>query len=80
VPLIPGYNDSERNLRETAELGIKVKAEKLSLLHYHEWGKTKYTKLGRRYTWRQNKSPSKNNLQTIKSFVEELGIKVSIGS
>lgn len=49
IPLVPNYNDSESNLRQTAELASRIAADKISLLPYHEYGKHKYERLGREY-------------------------------
>ena len=38
VPLIPGYNDSEENLKATARFAKEIGAAKVSLLPYHVWG------------------------------------------
>ena len=81
MPLIPGYNDSKESLEKTAEFGIKIKAEKLSLLPYHEFGKEKYGKLNRVYPFeQQTQPPSKEYLQEIQGFIQDLGLKVSVGN
>ncbi len=49
MPLIPGYNDSVENLEAVARFGLEIGAEKVSLLPYHIWGKSKYERLGRKY-------------------------------
>jgi pyruvate formate lyase activating enzyme len=49
VPLIPGYNDSESDMRLVAELAKRINAEKISLLPYHEYGKQKYPRVGKEY-------------------------------
>ena len=36
VPPIPDFNDSESNMQKTAELASRTKAEKISLLPFHE--------------------------------------------
>ena len=50
VPLIPGVNDTEQNLRQTARwiAGAK-KLEKVELLPYHKTAGAKYAMLGREY-------------------------------
>lgn len=80
VPLIPGYNDSKGNLRKVVEFGRRMKAEKLSLLPYHDWGKAKYEKLGRTYLWEEIRPVSREYIEQIQRFIEALGMKVSIGN
>jgi pyruvate formate lyase activating enzyme len=49
LPVIPGYNDGDRYMQVLAERLQGMKAEKISLLGYHEWGRAKYQSLGRAY-------------------------------
>ncbi len=49
VPVLPGFNDSEPNMRATAELAARVGVEKVCLLPYHDWASEKYYRLGRCY-------------------------------
>ena len=49
VPVIPGYNDGDPYLQSLAARLQGMKAEKISLLGYHEWGRAKYQSLGRAY-------------------------------
>jgi len=52
VPIVPGLNDSDENMRQTSrfiaeDCGGRIK--QLQLLSYHELGKIKYTSLGIAY-------------------------------
>jgi len=73
IPLIPGINDGDENLRRTAELlkgsGNLVKVE---LLPYNKFTKTKYTSLGREYypPFDENKQPNINQ-----EYFTEFGIR-----
>jgi len=49
VPVIPGYNDSDKYMQTLAGRLPGMQAEKVSLLSYHEWGRAKYQSLGRAY-------------------------------
>lgn len=50
IPLIPGINDSEENLTQTAEfVSDKVKGARVTLLPYHRLGGMKYEQLGKPY-------------------------------
>ena len=79
-PLIPGYNDSGEHVRELAELGVKIGVEKFSILPYHEWGKAKYEKLGRRYPFKNAQTPSDEHIQELQRIIENMGLKVTIGN
>ena len=78
VPLIPGYNDSEENLEKVARLGIKMRAEKISLLPYHNWGTSKYKGLGRHYRLESVESLSDERIESLKGFIESFGLKVEL--
>jgi len=79
VPLIPGYNDSEENLREIAKFGLEIGVEKVSLLPYHLWGRSKYTKLGRRYPMERTLRPSDELVKRSREIIEGFGLKTTIG-
>jgi len=79
VPIIPGYNDSPEHIRRVAELSLEIGAEKLSLLPYHEFGRTKYKQLGREYPCRNIHPPSDEHMQQLKEIVEQCGMSASIG-
>jgi len=79
MPIVPGYNDSEENIKSAAEFLSKLRiVERVDLLPYHEYGKIKYKQLGREY--KVNTSPpTENKLKEIKSTLESYGLKVQIG-
>jgi len=78
IPLIPGYNDSRENIEKVAGLGVKIGAEKICLLPYHEWGKSKYEQLGRRYRFELTQSLSDEHVQRVRRLIEGFGLEVSI--
>jgi pyruvate formate lyase activating enzyme len=80
TPLIGGFNDSENYIRQVALLGKKIGAEKISLLPYHEGGKSKCEQLGRSYVFTGAAAPDDEHIDSLKQIVETLGIKTSIGS
>jgi pyruvate formate lyase activating enzyme len=50
TPVIPGFNDSPREIEAIAEfLGTIPTVRKYELLAYHRFGESKYAHLGRRY-------------------------------
>ena len=77
VPLIPGINDSERNLTEMAEfLGGLNRIEAVDLLPYHRIGIPKYQALGRDYKLNQIRQYEVGRLIEIQQFLLGLGLKV----
>jgi pyruvate formate lyase activating enzyme len=79
IPLIPGFNDSESNLTRVAEFTGEIGAEKISLLPYHNYGSSKYPKLGRVYPMEGTPLLAEEKVLEIKSWLEALGFRVEIG-
>jgi pyruvate formate lyase activating enzyme len=79
MPLIPGYNDSETNIREFAGFAARIGVEKVSVLAYHEWGSSKYPKLGRVYPMEGTIPPDQDCLNRVTKMIESIGLKVEIG-
>jgi pyruvate formate lyase activating enzyme len=79
VPVIPGYNDSEENIMNLIHLAKKGNVEKVSLLPYHEYGKTKYKQLGRYYPLERLKPPSNDYLQRLHKLFQDAKVNVTIG-
>ncbi|MFW6011643.1 MAG: glycyl-radical enzyme activating protein [Desulfosalsimonas sp.] len=80
VPLIKGFNDSEDHIRKTAALAVEINAEKLSLLPYHEGGKSKCQQIGKLFGFSQGAAPDDRNISFLKQIVEHQGIRVNIGN
>ncbi|MGB9663149.1 MAG: glycyl-radical enzyme activating protein [Moorellaceae bacterium] len=79
LPLIPGYNDAEENLRATAELLAQLRCvERVDLMPYHEYGKVKYEQLGREYKVNARPMP-RDRQEELKDFFARYGLNVQIG-
>lgn len=78
-PLIPSINDDEENITATAafikSLGREVRLE---VLPYHEFGRGKYTALGREYplTERGIPAPDKEHVARIERMFTDAGIGI----
>lgn len=81
IPVIPGYNDDEENIRRVAEFASRIGAEKVSLLGYHELGRVKYECLDKLYFLRNVHSIVERDLDKLKRLIESYdnGLKVTIG-
>jgi len=80
MPVIPTYNDSEEHIRAVAALGKSLGAEKLSLLPYHEGGRSKCSQVGKTYTFPKVRIPTDEQMRKLKDLVAGNGMAVSIGS
>lgn len=79
IPLIPNFNDSEQNIRESTEFAAKLDIGKVSILPYHRWGASKYEGLGRTYAAGETSPPSEECLAEIREMMESSGLEVTIG-
>jgi pyruvate formate lyase activating enzyme len=82
IPLIPGFNDSESNVQKTAELASRTGVGKISLLPYHDWGRGKYSSLGKQYGHNGADgmlAPGGDVVQKCKMILESHGLEVTVG-
>lgn len=80
MPLLPGYNDSNDNILQTAELLSKMKSvERIDLLPYHKYGMIKYEQLGMQCKLFDLQTASEEHVEEIKHTFECYGLNVQIG-
>ncbi len=79
IPLIADYNDSKEHIGSVADLCKELGIEKISLLPYHEGGKSKCERMGRRYPFEERMAPSQKHIEGLKIIAEGKGIRVSVG-
>lgn len=79
LPLIPGFNDDEENLRATAEFVRALPGRPpLSLLPYHPTAAAKYRRLGRPFPAEGLAAPAPDFLQRISTLLKSLGLDVAL--
>ena len=80
IPVIPRFNDSEENIRETGMfckfLGNAVTM--IQLLPYHNMGVTKYQRLSNDKKILETQVPSEQKMESLKGLLEDLGLKVTV--
>jgi len=74
IPIIPGINDDEENLRKTAEFLKSNGLVYLNLLPYMRLGVLKYQQIGREYELKHIKAPSDDEMSRVKTILEREGI------
>lgn len=80
VPVIPGFNDSEKDIAEICRFAKTLhNIHTIHLLPYHTYGENKYALLGREYQMPDIKSPSEEEMQRLKEIVEREGFRCVIG-
>lgn len=76
-PFIPGYNASEAQIRDTAELMRSCGLHEINLMPYHSFGIAKYDALGRPYTVTAEKPTQESMDEAIRIFAS-YGIDCSV--
>ena len=78
VPVIPGFNDTEENMRVLRDFLDSLPAvARLDLLPYHNLGAGKNANLGREYAHMDLKAPSKERMAELAGWFEGAGYEVS---
>ena len=79
IPLIPGVNDDERNLRESADLLASLpNITGVELMGYHDIAAAKYEALGMGYQLNGTKPPTTEHMGKAGNILEGYGLKVKI--
>jgi pyruvate formate lyase activating enzyme len=80
LPLVPGFNDSEENIRATAAFIAGLSnLEALDILPYHRMGEPKWGQLDRSYALHGVGPHTKEQLEKLLAIAREYGIEVTIG-
>lgn len=80
LPVVPGINDDEANIRDTARFLLSLETiSDISLLPYHKLGRDKYRGLEKKREGGEFTPPSAECLERIKRDLEEYGFRVSLG-
>jgi pyruvate formate lyase activating enzyme len=80
IPLIPGINDDEKNLRQIGILAAELDSlEGVVILPYHQLGADKYSRLGRRYQLSEIKDLSGSQIEEAQNWLREYVPRVEIG-
>ncbi len=72
VPLIPGYNDDEDHITEIARLASKLNVEKISLLPYHEGGRSKAGQIGEQFKQEKLETQSDEYLKKLSDILSDI--------
>lgn len=75
IPLIPGCNDSEENIVETAKFLKDIRLKEVNVLPYHRLGVGKYKTIGKRYSLHKVVMPGQEHLNHLKKIFENNGLE-----
>ena len=80
IPLIPGYNDSEVNLRHLAEFLKSLKTvQNVSLLSYNVLSGAKYHFIGQKYELEDTVAHTKDAERSLLRMLYRFGVKAELG-
>lgn len=80
IPLIPGINDDEENIDQSAAFIKKLpNVRDIHLLPYHDSARSKYAKLGREYRSSEFEPPCESHMEFISKRFAQEGLHVKIG-
>jgi pyruvate formate lyase activating enzyme len=81
MPVIPGVNDDEKNIRQTGEFVASLpRAHSVELLPYHHAATSKYAGLGQEYPLPDTRPPSEERLGWIAEILRAYGVRVKYQS
>jgi pyruvate formate lyase activating enzyme len=78
MPLVPGVNDDENNIKETASFLRSVKKNNIELMPYHRLGKGKYDSLGKKYPMGDLPPATTEKIDEVKKDFEKEGITCTV--
>jgi pyruvate formate lyase activating enzyme len=80
VPVIPGINDDDENVRQTGAWAAALPhLERVDLLPYHHAGADKYARLDKSYALIDTRAPADARMSEIAQVFESFGLRVKIG-
>jgi len=79
LPLIPGFNDNDKNIEETARFAKSLNINFIDINPFHNLGADKYCYLGIANPSKDYKLMGKEDILRVKKIIETFGIKTTIG-
>jgi pyruvate formate lyase activating enzyme len=81
IPIIPNYNDSNKNLSSTARFikSLDGNIMQIDLLPYHRLGESKWERLGCSYSLKGIEPPTNEHMQEIEKLFLSYDLNVQIG-
>lgn len=80
VPLIAEFNDSVEHIEGVVALARRVGAEKISLLPYHEGGRSKSRQIGGVYPSSDAQAPAGEWIDLLRGMIEKEGLQAGVGN
>lgn len=78
IPVVPGFNDSEENIRRTTEFVAPLHPQAVHLLPYNRLAQDKYERMGLPYQSGNLPVPPAAEMAKLKTIVEQSGVLCDI--
>jgi pyruvate formate lyase activating enzyme len=78
IPIVPGVNDSEGNIRSTAQFLNSIRLPVIEIMPFHRFALGKYEGLGRTYAMADVEPPSGQKIKQVKNLFERFGIECKV--
>lgn len=80
TPLIPGVNMGERQIRKNIDFLVDIGARYYDVLPFHRLGSSKYTGLGRTYSYSDMTAPDDDVVEKIRATIRRSGLRTEFPS
>jgi len=77
LPMIPGYNDSADNIKQTVEFVSGLQIERVDIVPFHQLGSMKYDRLGMTYQLGDLKPYTEEEVEKLKETFVSYGLEVT---
>jgi pyruvate formate lyase activating enzyme len=74
VPLIPGFNTEEKNIKAIVGFVKQHGGMMMELMPYHQYGKSKYEQIGKKYQLNDACSPKKDEVHRLRKILIDSGL------
>jgi glycyl-radical enzyme activating protein len=79
IPVVPAINDTDENIRATAQFVRSCGLELINILPFHRLGESKYRQLGQCYQLADQASPAAEQMNHLKKIIEDEGLYCFVG-
>ena len=80
IPIVPGYNDSQENLRATARFLVDAGLSEVNLLPFHRLAASKYAQLGLVYAHAETEPPTGVEMASHRQLFLDAGLDCHVGA
>ena len=79
MPMIPGVNDDEDNIREVVDLMHRLNICEFHILPFHQLGMSKYQMIDKAYALKEKLTPTTQEVRRIVELFQRSGVQPIVG-